>query len=175
MSLIAKTLGCVILFISLGCRSVDPSSEAASAYPPIPPDTAECDACGMVVREQPAPRGQIIHRNGTYKFFCSLDDMMIYLEAPSPHGSVSGAFVEVLPENHDPNEMDIAPFPWLEASRAGFVVGVPRKGVMGVPVLAYDSGETAARVAERFKASMLDWNNLRKERRKRAEGERHQR
>jgi nitrous oxide reductase accessory protein NosL len=58
--------------------------------------------CGMLVREQSAPRGQVVHRDGTRFFFCSLGDMLVHIGAPFPHGRPQAIFVEVLKPEEDP-------------------------------------------------------------------------
>ena len=121
--------------------------------------TQTCAACGMVVREQPAPRGQVLHRDGTNPFFCSLGDMLHYLKAPSPHGRVTGVFVEVLDPNLDPMLLSSSPRPWLTADQAAFVVGFPREGFMGPPLLAYEK-RTDAEAAAKHGARVTDWRNL---------------
>ena len=35
-------------------------------------DGDECAACGMIVREQPSPRAQAVHRDGERVYFCSI-------------------------------------------------------------------------------------------------------
>jgi len=59
-------------------------------------DDQEDEVCGMLVREQSAPRSQVVHRDGSRFFFCSLSDLLVHLDAPSPHGRADVTFVEVL-------------------------------------------------------------------------------
>ncbi len=120
----------------------------------------ECTSCGMVVREQPAPRGQAVHRDGTRKFFCALSDLLYYIETPSPHGQITDIFVEVLPADADPSEPDPSERDWLEAEKAQFIVGVDRPHVMGRPVLAYSPEVDVATLAERFDGQVVEWEEL---------------
>jgi len=105
--------------------------------------------CGMLVREQSAPRAQLVHRDGERAFFCSVGDLLVHLSAPSPHGSATDVFVEVLSADEDPGEAHLGEHPWRPADQVVYVVGVDRPGIMGAPVLAYADAETARRVAER--------------------------
>jgi copper chaperone NosL len=137
-----RILGLCLAAILLATPSCDRGTakdapQAASSAAPI--GLAECAACGMVVREQPAPRGQVVHRDGTRAFLCSLGDLAQYLRSPSPHGDVTDVFVEVLTPSSDPAQKDTSEQPWVRAADAVYVVGVAREGVMGRPVLAYRS------------------------------------
>lgn len=133
--------------------TVDPSAHAF--------DDDECAACGMIVREQPSPRGQVVHRDGERAFFCSIADMHSYLEAPSPHGAVVATHVEVLAVDDDPAARSTAPERWVNAEEAAYVLGVPRRMIMGEPVLVYASHEDAERAAERLGGRTMNWTTLR--------------
>ena len=124
-------------------------------------DDEGCAACGMIVREQPAPRGQVIHRDGTRAFLCSIDDMLTYLAAPSPHGAAVATYVEALAPGADPAERATAARPWVEAERAGYVVGVERERIMGVPVMVYASRAGAERAAATTGGRAVAWSELR--------------
>jgi copper chaperone NosL len=97
----------------------------------------ECGVCGMSVGMQPAPRAQVLHRDGTRKLFCSIGDWQVHLSAPSPHGKVVASFVEVMQPSEDPAIRDTEEHSWVPAEGASFVIGVPRSGIMGKSVLAY--------------------------------------
>ncbi len=118
--------------------------------------------CGMLVRGQSAPRGQLVHRDGTRLFFCSLGDLLVHLSAPSPHGEVKAVFVEVMEPDEDPLESHPGPHAWLRAEEVTFVVGVPRRGIMGPPVLSYrDAAAAESAVGERDGVRLLDFAGLR--------------
>lgn len=126
-------------------------------------DGDECAACGMIVREQPAPRAQLVHRDGERAFFCSIGDMIAYRVSPSPHGAVVATYVEALPADADPAHNDTARRPWVEAERAGFVMGVPRDQIMGEPVLVYATRDEAASAASRHGGRSVAWAELQSE------------
>ncbi|MGE0324740.1 MAG: nitrous oxide reductase accessory protein NosL [Polyangiaceae bacterium] len=141
------------------------SSSAAASAAPI--DTAECAACGMVVREQPAPRAQLVHRDGTRAYFCSIGDLTQYLLAPSAHGNPEHIFVEVLASSADPSEPKTGSHVWKPAQDAFYVVGVERPGVMGAPVLSYASEGEATSSARRFHGKLRNFEQLRQSLRER--------
>ncbi len=120
-----------------------PGAGAAPAVAAVAIGPHECAACGMVVAEQPFPRGQLVHRDGTRAFFCSLGDLVQYLQAPSPHGKPAGVFVEVAPPTLDPATPATDPQPWRPAEEARYLLGAERRGIMGPPVLSFASARDA--------------------------------
>ncbi len=153
----------VLLLAALGAVSCDkkPSdAHAAAATSAAPIGIAECAACGMVVREQPAPRGQVVHRDGTRVHLCSIGDMVHYLQTPSPHGKPAKIHVEALPVDFDPTGTDTNERPWVDAEKASYVVGVERKRVMGRAVLAYAERAQAEAAAKRLSGQLKTWEEL---------------
>jgi copper chaperone NosL len=123
--------------------------------------THACAACGMIVREEPSPRGQVIHRDGKRVFFCSLSDMLTYLETPSPHGKARMIFVEGMNPKTDPLVFSPKTEPWLAASKATYVLGVKKTRVMGVPILSYEKKADAEIWAKQYKGQVVTWEALR--------------
>lgn len=153
----------VMLLLALGLTACDkkPSdagNSAGTAAAPI--GAAECSACGMVVREQPAPRGQVVHADGKRVHLCSIGDLVQYLAEPSPHGKPTAIYVETLDPAQDPKQNATEERPWAPAESAGYVVGVERRGIMGKPVLAYPSRELAVTAAARHKGQPKQWSEL---------------
>jgi len=155
------------LLSPIGCtRAGATADEAAPPVRAAAIGPAECGACGMVVREQPAPRGQLVHRDGTRMFFCSLGDLIQYQQAPSPHGKAKAVFVEVQPASVDVNKVAMLPKPWISAEKAHFVLGVRRRTIMGPPVLAFATAADASAAATRLlaeghpAAAPLPWRAL---------------
>ncbi len=133
----------------------DGASTGTSAAAEIGGD--ECAVCGMLVRDQPAPRGQLVHRDGTRAFTCSLGDLMVHLGAPSPHGRAAEVWVEVLGADADPDERASHAHRWWPADQAWYVVGVERRGIMGPPVLAYaEQAHAEARARRHEGAHVFD-------------------
>jgi copper chaperone NosL len=122
---------------------------------------AQCDVCGMMVSEQPAPRGQLVYRDGTRAHFCSVGDLRASLEAPSPHGSPLSLYVEALPADFDPASNLVSTFPWVAAEDAGYVFGATRPLVMGTPVLTYADPAAAAHAAEQHGLHAYSWESVR--------------
>lgn len=114
---------------------------------PVALQDQEDAVCGMVVSEQSAPRSQVVHGDGSRFFFCSLGDMLVYLDAPSPHGAPQSTFVEVMSPGEDPGQGHFGEHPWVRLEDAVYVVGVHRRGIMGEPVLAYARKDEAESVA----------------------------
>ncbi|MDJ0790239.1 MAG: nitrous oxide reductase accessory protein NosL [Myxococcota bacterium] len=135
-----------------GCPSVEPD---ATADEPASLADQEGAVCGMLVRGQSAPRGQVVHRDGTRLFLCSLGDLLVHVGAPSPHGDVQAIFVEVMDPAEDPMETHLDEHDWLAADQAFYVVGVVRRGIMGDPVLSYASRSDAEAVARSHPGAVI--------------------
>jgi FAD:protein FMN transferase len=157
----SRGLGVIVaLVLALaGCEAAPEEGEAESVAP-VEIGTAECAACGMVVREQPAPRGQLVHRDGTHQHFCALADLAHYAQTPSPHGGADHIFVEALDPSAEPAAIDASPRDWVDAAEASYVVGVERPRVMGEPALAYGSRAEAEQVAARLGGRVVSWKEL---------------
>lgn len=154
------TRSSLVLVLALaGCRGE--TSQATAEVAAVDFDGHDCAACGMIVREQPAPRGQVQHVDGARLYFCSISDLLTYLGAPSPHGKVKGIWVEAIDPASDPLAFDPARRPWVEAERAFFVLGLEKPRVMGTPIVSYTTESEARRVAEAHPgATVSDWSRL---------------
>lgn len=123
-------------------------------------DGNECAACGMIVREQPSPRAQAVHRDGERVYFCSIGEALTYIAMPSPHGAIVATYVEVMAPDVDPTLNATERTPWVAAESATYVVGVARTHVMGEPVLALAARVDAARAATRLGGRVATWSQL---------------
>ncbi|HIF97283.1 MAG TPA: hypothetical protein EYQ54_09715 [Myxococcales bacterium] len=141
------------------------SPEAPPSRPEIGPEAIsnqEDAVCGMLVRGQSAPRAQVIHRDGTRAFFCSVADLLAYLEAPSPHGAVLRTYLEVMEPDESPAQSHTRAHPWSEAGQASFVVGLKRSSIMGAPVMVYrDPNAAALARGDHPNTHILDFDGLR--------------
>jgi nitrous oxide reductase accessory protein NosL len=156
-----RVAGVLVALSLLSCGPAD-DGDAERERGPVALRDQEDEVCGMLVREQSAPRAQITHRDGSRFFFCSIGDMLVHLGAPSPHGRANAIFVEVMEPQEDPSQSHTGVHPWVLAEDAVYVVGVERPGIMGEPVLTYATRSNAERVIERHAgAQMLDVAGLR--------------
>ena len=155
------SLGVVLLVcLAADCTKESAVAQNASASEALPFGPAECGACGMVVREQPAPRGQVIRRDGTREYFCSVGDMVQHLASPSPHGRARSVFVETLPPDIQLPGHATHPHLWREAKQSHFVLGVERAGIMGPPVLVFATHLEADAASKRFSGRTSSWSAL---------------
>ena len=146
--------------LALAACGVDAPEHAAAPHEPVPIGSHEGAVCGMVVREQSAPRAQVAHRDGERAFLCSIGDLLAYLQVPSPHGAPEAVLVEAMDPAEDPLEIHLGEHPWIAAAEAYYVVGIPRRSIMGEPVLVYRSADEAAEVARRPGARVLRFAEL---------------
>ncbi len=157
-------LALVLLSVSAGvsggaCGGEQSASSGAAARPE-PIAEHDCASCGMIVREQPSPRGQVVHRDGTHEWFCSIADVVAYVGAPSPHGRIEHVWVETQAVDVDPAANATADLPWMPAADAFFVLGVERERVMGPGVLVFASEADARSAAERLHGRMARWDEV---------------
>lgn len=127
---------------------------------PVAISDQEGAVCGMLVREQSAPRSQVVHSDGERSFVCSIGDLLAYLAAPSPHGAPDRVFVEVLQPTQDPAESHTGAHPWIDAKDGVYVVGIERERIMGAPVLVYRDHAAAERVIAGTSGKILSWDEL---------------
>jgi nitrous oxide reductase accessory protein NosL len=147
------------LTLTLGCPADD--GGGAAAQEPVALTDQEDVVCGMLVRAQSAPRSQVVHRDGTRVFVCSLGDLLVHLSAPSPHGAPQAVFVEVMDPSEDPMKAHLEEHPWIPAEQAFYVVGIERRGIMGAPVLTYATrAEAEAAMQGHARAELLDFAGL---------------
>lgn len=147
----------MILWLAwLGCATVGQGSVDADLSP-ASLHQAECAVCGMVVAEQPAPRGQLVYRDGTHHHVCSVEELRAQAQQRSPLGQPVALYVEVLP---DPAAELTAEQPWVPVEEASFVFGADRPFVMGRPVLAFDDSLAADAAARALGTTAVPWDDL---------------
>ena len=162
---LARRMGlsaCLMVAVAtIGCGAATESDEVRD-HQAARLEDQEGEVCGMLVRENSAPRSQVVHRDGSQLFFCSIGDMLVHLSAPSPHGRTEAIFVEVMEPGEDPMQPHTGVHPWVLAEQATFVVGIERRGIMGDPVLSYATADEAERAMQGYPdAQLLDMTGLR--------------
>ena len=123
-------------------------------------EEAECAVCGMIVGEQPAPRGQVVRRDGTHEFVCSVEELRALTQNPSSKGKPRAVYVEALPTTLS-SSGDTTPLPWVPVDEAWFVFGAERRGVMGTPVLAFGDEAAARLQGDSLGSTPVRWAPLR--------------
>ena len=155
-----RTITIFLLLLTLAACDSAATTEAIDTEP-VNFDGHECAACGMIVRDQPAPRGQLVHRDGTRHYFCSVSDMLTYLRAPSPHGDAVAIYAEQVDPETEPYAWGNEQLPWVDVTSATYVLGVKNPRIMGKPILVYDAPAAADSVARRLNnGRTVDWTGL---------------
>ncbi|MCP4498830.1 MAG: hypothetical protein GY822_02550 [Deltaproteobacteria bacterium] len=147
-------------FVLVACDKRVVAEIESTAMTPEDLRGKECAACGMVVAEQPAPRGQLVRRDGTREFFCSVGDMHVHLNIPSPHGKPALIWVETLPSSMKLDDRELQEQPWKNVNDVVFITGVKRKGIMGKPVLVQETQAEALTMAKRLGGIPESWSSL---------------
>jgi copper chaperone NosL len=146
------------LYIFFSCSSSPGHIEQDHSAHPI--GDAECNICGMLVEEQPAPRGQVLYRDGSHEFTCGIHGLHSLVSAPNPNGTPLSVYVESLEIDFDERQPSFEARPWIFAEEAYFVPLAERKMVMGAPFLSYADAETAKSKAESLGVSAVRWAEL---------------
>ena len=125
---------------------IDSEQEVSRLRAPIAISDQEGAVCGMLVREQSAPRSQVVHRDGERSFLCSIGDLLAYLDAPSPHGAPARVLVEVMQPTQDPAESHTGATHGSSRRRASTWSASNATRIMGAPVLVYRNRAAAEQV-----------------------------
>lgn len=147
--------------VSTACRQEQPTHRSHTATVAENATTETCAACGMVVREQPAPRGQVVYRNGTRSFLCSIDDLVHFLAVPSPNGKPLTIYAEVMPDGYESDKRSTAWQSWDDANELFFVTDIERAAVMGKPALTFHTRGAAEKSAEKLTGKVAVFDQLR--------------
>ena len=91
----------------------------------------------------------------------SIDDLVQYLDIPSPNGKPVKVYAEVMPDDHELLDMDPAWQPWGDVADLFFVTGIERGAVMGEPVMTYRTKAAAENAAENFGGRIVTFEQLR--------------
>lgn len=145
--------------VAVGCAK-DAANGPQEIVAPEPIEAASCAACGMVVAEQPAPRGQVVYRDGLHAHSCSIGDLVLVAQTPSPHGSVVAVYVEAQDDAVDPIAPATEPTPQHLAESLHYIRGAKRRGIMGAPVLAFRDQARAQREADKIGLQLMTWREL---------------
>ena len=144
-----------------GCPAGDGARDAASSDGPQSLAGTEGAVCGMFVSEQPAPRAQVLHRDGTRLFLCGITDLLVHLDARSPHGEPVDIYVEAMEIDEDPREIQLGEHEWIRAEDALYRIGDERPQlIMGEPVMVYRDRTTAENAISHGPTEILDFEEL---------------
>ncbi|MBW2465134.1 MAG: nitrous oxide reductase accessory protein NosL [Deltaproteobacteria bacterium] len=156
-----RTISWAFVFVGMlaaGCG--DDAATETAATGAVSFEHHECAACGMIVREQPAPRGQLVHRDGTRAHFCAISDLAVYVGAPSPHGAPTSVYVEVMAPDTTPDDLSTDELSWSPVDDVSFVIGDFERPVMGQPVLTFSTDEEGGAAAARLDGRAIGWEGL---------------
>jgi len=161
-SVIARSaFASLIALLLVGCSSDEVGTGPAASQGARSLGGTEGAVCGMVVSEQPAPRAQVVHRDGTRLFLCGIGDLLVHLEARSPHGAPIEIYAEAMEIDEDPREVDFSEHEWIRAEDATYRIGDERPHlIMGEPVMVYRDRLTAESALSHGPTRILDFGEL---------------
>lgn len=145
-----------------GCQADEAESDSTRSAAAQSLAGVEGAVCGMIVSEQPAPRAQVVHRDGSRRHLCGIADLLFYLEAPSPHGAPIEIYVEAMEIDEDPRDLHFGAHEWIRAEAAVYRIGDERPQlIMGDPVMVYRDRPTAEGAIAHGPVEILDFSELR--------------
>ncbi|MCP3674239.1 MAG: hypothetical protein GY829_07190 [Gammaproteobacteria bacterium] len=161
-----------VFFLSACNENNDTTIQTSEHYQPKAIDSShECAICGMYIANQPAPRAQILHRNGEHAFFCSIGDMLTYHQIPSPLGKPVKIWVETLDKETNPLISDIEQHQWTDHKNASYLTKINRRMVMGYPVVALQSKSDSIQMQKEYGGELSTWDSLVKQHRESMTGQ----
>jgi copper chaperone NosL len=92
-----------------------------------PADDTACALDGMLLKDFPGPKAQILYAEGKPDFFCDLMDLFATVLAPEQKRHVAAMFVQDMGKT----DWDHPQGNWIDAKTALYVVGSKKAGSMG--------------------------------------------
>lgn len=118
----------------------------------------ECHLCGMLIEEQPGPKGQLYERGvAAPRKFCSTRDLFAYLLDPEHRHRVQSVFVHnmaVTPWDHPDDQA------YVDARQAWFVAGSKRTGGMGPTLASFAERADAQAFADAYGGQLYRFDQI---------------
>ncbi|MBV1790320.1 nitrous oxide reductase accessory protein NosL [Marinobacterium sp. D7] len=118
----------------------------------------ECHLCGMIIENQPGPKGQLYEREvATPHKFCSTRDLFAYLLDPEHKHRIESVFVHdmaVTPWDHPDDQT------YIDARQAWYVVGSKREGGMGPTLASFADRAVAELFIEEFGGRLYRFDQI---------------
>lgn len=132
---------------------------AAVTLAPVPIQAGdECTVCGMLIRGQPGPKGEVFLRGAERPAkFCSTTDMFAYILQPEHSGRVAQAYVHDMAATDWNTPSDDA---FVVASDAWFVVGHELSGGMGHTLASFREQAAAERFIANYGGRVLAFGDV---------------
>jgi len=153
---IASSLLLALLLFS-GCS--EKSNTQASYSPKDLTGDEVCMLDGMILRDHPGPKGQIIFKNGEPHFFCDTKGLISTLYDPNYKVKIKQAFVQDFGNREWGSYKDN----WIDVKQAFFVMDSSRFGAMGPTLATFASRTDADNFAKEFGGSVLAFSELNEE------------
>jgi copper chaperone NosL len=120
--LTANIAACMLVLLLVACDR-DIGQTAALE----PSDDTACAVDGMLLKDFPGPKAQIIYAEGKPDFFCDLMDLFSMMLSPEQKRKVAAAFVQDMGKT----DWDHPRGNWIDARTAIYVAGSKKPGSMG--------------------------------------------
>jgi copper chaperone NosL len=121
-----------------------------------PADDAACALDGMVLKDFPGPKAQIVYQDGQIAVFCSLTELFEVLYSGESKRAIQALYVQDMgqadwqqPRGH-----------WIDARKALFVVGSRKMGAMGPTFGAFAQQQDAQAFSAREGGRVLQFSEM---------------
>ncbi|WP_144211315.1 nitrous oxide reductase accessory protein NosL [Shewanella donghaensis] len=121
-------------------------------------DHDRCHMCGMMIKKYPGPKGELFLKNSdAIPKFCSTRDMFNFVLQPENQRQVSQVFVHDMAKTSWEMPEDDS---FIDGTKAWYVYGSSRKGVMGPSVGSFSSVDAAQHFAKEFGGAVLAYDEV---------------
>lgn len=146
-----KAFGVSLLAVLLiGC------AQQASVGPVDPASGEQCQLDGMVLRDYPGPKGQILYADGSIEYFCDTIELLSLYLAPEQVRKVAGVYTQDMAKT----DWDAPAGHWIDASKAFYVQGSSRTGSMGPTFASFSTRADAEKFAGEFGGKVLAFSDI---------------
>jgi len=145
------------LMLLLAACSKAPETSAVQPAVAIEP-ADECHLCGMIIEEQPGPKGQLYLRgDSAARKFCSVAEMFAFLLQPEHRERVNAAYVHDVAAGtwSAPNDEAFVP-----AREAWYVLGHDQAGSMGHALASFRDKSAAEAFAQQHGGKVLAFDQI---------------
>lgn len=147
-------VGLILLLAGCGERETQQAAQPAVAIEP----GDECHLCGMIIEEQPGPKGQLyLSRETQARKFCSVAEMFTFLLQPEHVERIGAAYVHDVAAGSWAAPSDDA---FVPAREAWYVLGHDLEGSMGHALASFRQQADAEAFAQEHGGRVLRFEQI---------------
>ncbi len=134
-----KRLGAILATVTLLTSVAACSGKKPETQPIEPTRSTTCSLDGMLLKDYPGPKGQILYDNGEREFYCDTVELLSIYLRPEQQKRIRALYTQDMgkTEWREPHDN------WIDATKAYYVRGSDLHGSMG-PTFATFSNQSDA-------------------------------